>query len=72
VSTKYNVNERNVFSFLSVQISDLKLTWWYEQNTSEKQTTNVFHLLRNDREYTQEGLNLTRRKKWCFHMYLQI
>jgi len=26
VSTKYNVNERKVFSFLSGQISDLKLT----------------------------------------------
>ena len=32
LSTKYNVNERKFLSFLSGQISDLKLTWWNEKH----------------------------------------
>jgi hypothetical protein len=36
------------------------------KNTSEKQTPNVFYLPKNDHVYTQEGLNLARRKNAVF------
>ena len=36
------------------------------KNTSEKQTPKVVYLSKNDHEYTQEGLNLTRRKNDVF------